>query len=123
MNSMVCTDIEGEGAKKLVGHLSSPDFFNTAEYASAVFNLHSISPNDDGSHTVSGDLTIKGITNEISFPATVSNADGTLTATAAFAIDRTKWDIKYGSGSFFDNLGDKAIYDDINFELSLVGKS
>lgn len=122
MTSIVCTDLdEGPGAK-LVGHLASDDFFSIEKFNSAIFNLRSIAPNDDGTHTVTGELTIKGITNEISFPAMLSTIDGMLKASASFTIDRTKWDIKYGSGSFFDNLGDKAIYDDMHFELQIVSK-
>ena len=122
MTSIVCTDLdEGTGAK-LVGHLSSEDFFNVAAFNSAIFNIKSITPKDDGTSTVKGALTIKGITNEISFPAKVNFGDGGMKATASFSIDRTKWNIKYGSGSFFDNLGDKAIYDDIEFELNLVSR-
>lgn len=122
MTSMVCTDLDEKKGGNLVGHLSSEDFFAVEKYNSAIFNLRSMSPNDDGTYTVSGDLTIKGITNEISFPATVTLMDGEMKANANFTIDRTKWDIKYGSGSFFDNLGDKAIYDDIHFELTLVSR-
>ncbi len=123
MTSIVCTDLDAETAAKLVGHLSSEDFFNVAEFNSAIFNIKSISPNDDGTSTVTGELTIKGISNEISFPAVVNMRDGGMKANAKFSIDRTKWNVKYGSGSFFDNLGDKAIYDDIEFELNLVATS
>lgn len=122
MTSIVCTDLDAEGGANLVGHLSSDDFFSIEKFNSAVFNLQSMTPNDDGTYTVKGELTIKGITNTISFPAKVDMSEGVMKANANFTIDRTKWNIKYGSGSFFDNLGDKVIKDEIYFELSLVSR-
>lgn len=109
--------------KKLLGHLSSPDFFNVAEHPQATFEITSVAalnadPNG-ATHTISGNLTIKGISKEISFPALVSMHDGSFRAEADFNIDRTEWDIRYGSGKFFDDLGDKTIYDDINLRLAL----
>lgn len=109
--------------KKLLGHLSSPDFFNVAEHPTATFEITSVSALAAGemgaTHKVSGNLTIKGIAKEISFPAKVSMDNGSFTAEADFNIDRTEWDIKYGSGKFFEDLGDKTIYDDINLKLAL----
>ncbi|MEL6590748.1 MAG: YceI family protein [Bacteroidota bacterium] len=70
-----------------------------------------------------GNLTIKGISQEISFPAMVNITDNALTAKASFTIDRTMWNIRYGSGKFFDDLGDKVIYDDIELSLDLNAKS
>lgn len=122
MTSINCTDLEGEGKGKLEGHLASPDFFDSANHGVAVFKLDSMKPNDDGSYTVEGELTIKGITNSIVFPASISMTDGQFRAEGAVKINRTKWDIKYGSGSFFDGLGDKMIYDDMEISLNLVSK-
>ena len=66
-------------------------------------------------YDVTGDLTIKGQTNPITFDlATTANS-----ATTKFNVNRTKYDIKYGSGSFFDNLGDKAIADEFELEVAL----
>lgn len=113
---------------KLIGHLKSDDFFSVDKFQTATFKLKSIkeakSKKDAKiTHTVTGDLTIKGITNEISFPAKFNFNSNGFTANAKFAINRSKWDIRFGSGSFFDNLGDKMIYDDIQFTLTLVGKT
>lgn len=112
MTSLTVTDLKGDMAGKLAGHLKSPDFFDVANHPTATFELHSV--NDEGS--VYGHLTIKGITKPISFDAEFSN-DG---ATAKIIVDRTKFDVRYGSGSFFDNLGDKAIYDEFTLNVNLV---
>ena len=68
-------------------------------------------------YQVSGDLTIKGITKSIEFPAEVVVAGDQVISTATLTIDRSKYNVKYGSGSFFDDLGDKTIYD--NFDLKI----
>jgi len=126
MTSINTTDLEGEMKGKLDGHLASEDFFNVAEYKTSTLVINKIRPARPAgekapNHIVSGDLTIKGITHEIDFPALITySADGTMMADASFTIDRTKWEIRYGSGSWFDGLGDKMIYDDIEFDLSLV---
>lgn len=108
---------------KLLGHLSSADFFNVEEHPTATFEITKVDAlTGDASgmtHSISGNLTIKGISKQITFPAKVSMADGSFTAEADFNIDRTEWDIKYGSGKFFEDLGDKTIYDDINLKLAL----
>jgi hypothetical protein len=72
---------------------------------------------------VKGNLTIKGKTNEISFPAKMSMANGTVKANGTAKIDRTKWDIRYGSGQFFDGLGDKMIYDEFEITFDIVAKA
>jgi polyisoprenoid-binding protein YceI len=113
--------------KKLLGHLASPDFFNVAEHPEATFVITAVKPlTGDASgatHSISGNLTIKGISKEITFPAKVSLNDGSFSAEADFNIDRTEWDIRYGSGKFFEDLGDKTIYDDINLKLALVASA
>ena len=126
MTSITCTDLEDkEYNQKLIGHLKSPDFFSVEENPTANFKTTSFkamkSTSKDGSnYTVTGDLTIKGITHSISFPAKVSVNGDKLTANATATFDRSKWEIKYGSSSFFEGLGDKVIYDDVEFEFQLV---
>lgn len=125
MNSIANLDLAEapDMQKKLLGHLASPDFFNVAEHPTATFEITSVAPltgdATGATHAVSGNLTIKGIAKEITFPAKVSMSDGSFTAEADFNIDRTEWDIRYGSGKFFEDLGDKTIYDDINLKLAL----
>ncbi|BDD10028.1 lipid-binding protein [Fulvitalea axinellae] len=106
--------------KKLVNHLKSGDFFDTKNHPDAYFKINDISTapsGNAGEYTISGDMTVKGITKPISFPAKVTIKDKLLTAKADVIIDRTAFDIQYKSGSFFDNLGDKLIHD--NFELKI----
>jgi polyisoprenoid-binding protein YceI len=116
MASLTSTDLSGEYQAKLNGHLNSADFFGTAKFPTSTLVFKTIAAKAKNVYTVTGDLTIKESTHPVTFDITV-NGD---TATTAFKVDRTKYDIKYGSGSFFDNLGDKAISDD--FELAVALK-
>jgi polyisoprenoid-binding protein YceI len=118
MTTITCTDLEGGMRDKLVGHLNSADFFDVENHKTA--NLAIVSADAQGN--VKANLTIKGKTHEVTFPATVQEANGALTATATITVDRSKYDVRYGSNSFFDNLGDKAISNDMTFVVSLKGK-
>jgi polyisoprenoid-binding protein YceI len=120
MNSMDCQDTQGEYGQKLIGHLKSEDFFGTEKFPKATLVIKSATPKGNNQYDVKADLTIKGTTNEVSFPATVTIAGNEATAVASFTVDRTKFGIKYGSGSFFDNLGDKAIENNFNVDVNLV---
>lgn len=127
MTSIKNTDLEDEGMKnKLIGHLKSDDFFSVSTHQSASFNLTSFRPmkvdENGNNYMVKGELTIKGITNEISFPANVKIEGNQLVAKADVTFDRSKWNVRYGSGSFFDSLGDNMIYDDVQIKLNIVGK-
>ena len=116
MNSIVCTDLSGGGAEKLVGHLKSDDFFGVENHPTAELNITKVEMNRDaGTYEITADITIKGTTKSINFPATIGKGEATSTVT----IDRTEFDIRYGSGSFFDNLGDKTIYDDFELVINL----
>jgi polyisoprenoid-binding protein YceI len=121
MTSMTCTDLQGEMAGKLVGHLSSPDFFGTEKYPSAKFEItRAIATDTKGNYKVIGKLTIKETTKEVKFNANVSADGGKTIATGKIVVDRSDFDIRYGSGSFFDGLGDKTIYDDFDLNVRLV---
>ncbi len=125
MSSISTTDLEGESKKKLDGHLKSEDFFNTDEFKTATFQINKAETlkNDKVfDHTISGDLTIKGITHPVSFPASVKIVAGKLAAYGEITVDRTKYDIKYGSASFFGSIGDKAIMDEFLLKVSLGAK-
>ena len=115
MNSMTCTDLKGEYAKNLIGHLKSDDFFGTATHPEATLVFTAVEAKGEGVYAVTGDFTIKNITHPASFDLTVSENG----ATAKVVIDRSKYDIRYGSNSFFDNLGDKAIYNDFELDVNL----
>ena len=119
MSTISCTDLEGETAGKLIGHLSSPDFFDVANFPEATFDITKvISRGKAGDYKLIGDLTIKGITKSISFNTIVTDSS----ATAETKIDRSEFNIRYGSGSFFDNLGDNTIYDEFDIAVSLALK-
>lgn len=121
MTTISCDDLEGEWADKLVGHLKSDDFFGVATYPTAKFVIKSVvSRGKPGEYKIVGDLTIKETTKEIKFNALVTEADGKNVANADITIDRSEFDVRYGSGSFFDNLGDKTIYDEFELSVNLV---
>ncbi len=121
MASIKVTDVTNPGAnEKLTGHLKSDDFFGSANHPKATFVITKVTPGEKDQFTIKGNLTIKGITNEIEFPATVSQVGGDIVAKAKIVVDRTKYDIKYRSGNFFTDLGDKAIYDDFELNVELV---
>jgi polyisoprenoid-binding protein YceI len=124
MTSIAVTDIpvEDEGNGKLKGHLMSADFFNVEAFPNAKFEVTGITT-VDGKTMLSGNLTMKEATNNISIPVTTSMNGDTMTLTSeTFTIDRSKWNVQYGSKSFFDNLGDKFINDDIELKVNLVAQ-
>lgn len=122
MNTMICTDITDAGYNaKLMGHLKSDDFFSVEKHNKAAFKITKVTPGTGaGNFNVTGDMTIKGITKPITFPATVKMEGGLVVAKAMITIDRTAFDIKYNSKKFFDAIGDKMIYDDFTLDLTLT---
>jgi polyisoprenoid-binding protein YceI len=121
LTSLTVTDLTDKNSNdKLVTHLKSDDFFGVAKHPKANLTVTSISKKTGDEYVVNGKLTIKGITNDIQFPALIVRNGKKLTATAKIVVDRTKYDIKFKSASFFENLGDKAIYNDFELNLKLV---
>jgi polyisoprenoid-binding protein YceI len=116
MTTINTTDLEGKGKANLDGHLKSDDFFGVEKFPTATLVFKSIGDKGNGVYSVTADLTIKGKTESIKFDITV----GKNTAETTLKVDRTKYDIKYGSGSFFSDLGDKTIYDDFDLTVKLV---
>lgn len=114
--------------KDLVGHLASADFFTVDSFPTSTFAITSVKAlegNPEATHEISGNLTIKGVSRQITFPAKVTlNEDKSqLTATAKFVIDRTEWGVIYGSAeSIGDQAKDKIIGDEIEFNVNLVAK-
>ncbi len=115
MTSIKTTDLSGNMAAKLEGHLKSDDFFGVETFPTADFEITTVDVTDKGT-TISGNLTIKGKTHPVSFEARMSETG----AAAIIQVDRTLYDVRYGSGKFFDNLGDKTIKDIFDLEVSLV---
>ncbi|WP_258103399.1 YceI family protein [Marinoscillum sp. MHG1-6] len=120
MTSLVSEDLEGEWKSKLEGHLKSDDFFGVEKYPTSNFVIKKAKALGAGKYNVTGEITIKGITQPIDFPVQLVVADDKVTGTANIVIDRSKFNVKYGSGSFFDDLGDKTIYDDFELSVSIV---
>ncbi|QIL77391.1 YceI family protein [Hymenobacter sp. HDW8] len=128
MNSLKVTDLkDADSNGKLVGHLKADDFFGVEKNPTATFKITNITPikgaaADANNATITGDLTIKGITKPITFPAKIGVKNGMAAATGVATIDRTKYDIKYGSKSFFEGIGDKAIYDEFTLSFNVIAK-
>lgn len=118
MNSIVCEDLQDqEYNKKLVGHLKSDDFFGVEKFPVASLTVTRATAFKGNNADVRGDLTIKNKTNSILFMVTKLNS---LNYKAKMIVDRSKFDVRYGSNSFFDNLGDKAISDEFTLDIDLV---
>jgi polyisoprenoid-binding protein YceI len=103
--------------QKFIGHISSGDFFEVEKFPTATFVITKVAGNQ-----VTGNLTVKGITKSITFPAEIAVKGGKVTAKANITIDRTDFNIRYGSKKFFESIGDKAIYDDFALTVSLVSE-
>ncbi len=115
MGTIENTDMEGEYKTKLEGHLKSDDFFGVEKYPTANLIFKNVKSTGKNSYEVTGDLTIKDKTNTVTFDLSVYGNK----ATANVKIDRTKFDVRYGSTSFFDDLQDKAIYDEFDLVTDL----
>jgi|TARA_B110000495_G_C22932556_1_gene545223 polyisoprenoid-binding protein YceI len=121
MTSMVCTDLKpNEGGDKLVKHLKADDFFGVENHPTSNLKITNVSHVSASNYLITADLTIKGITHPVDFNADVKINNEAYLATATLVFDRTKYGIEYNSGSFFDNLGDYLILDDITLELFLL---
>lgn len=118
MTSIVCTDLKGDMKGKLEGHLKSADFFDVENHNTATLKITSVAAaGTPGDYKVTADLTIKGITKPVKFYTNVNTEAGT--ASAEIEVDRTEYDVKYGSSTFFGNLGDRTIYDEFKMKVNL----
>lgn len=119
MQSITCVDLKDESNDQLVAHLKSEDFFNVQAFPEANFEITNVEASDnENEYTITGLMVIKGIEREISFPARI---DGEY-ITALIKVDRTHFDIRYGSARFFDSIGDKAIADIFTLSINLFIK-
>jgi len=124
MKSIVNTDIKDAGFNKnLVDHLKSKDFFASATYQTSTLKIIKTQrldvPEGQPNYKINGELTIKGIKKPIEFMTTIKYIKKSIVITGDVTINRTEWDIKYNSGSFFQDLSDKLIEDNINFKLDI----
>lgn len=124
MTSIKNTDLDEGSAKKLEGHLKSEDFFGASKYPTSLFKISNVEPGDNiDEYYVTGDLTIKSTTLPITFPVVISWESDRAIAKAKISVDRADFDVRYGSGRFFDGLGDKAIKDDFNLDVTIVSEA
>ncbi|WP_420315689.1 YceI family protein [Ekhidna sp.] len=120
MTTLEDTDLSGEWKAKLEGHLKSDDFFGVETFPTANFVITEAKSTGNNTYDITGEVTIKGKTETISFPATIKEAGGNYEAMADLSFDRSKFDVRYGSDSFFDNLGDNVIEDKIDLSVKLI---
>lgn len=130
MPSIKCTDIKDAAQNtKLVEHLKSADFFGVEEHPTATYVIKKTIPYgvekvkdqdyEKQTYKLVGDMTIKGITKTVKTQIDVYDYDSSMSGVARFKLDRSDFDIRYGSGSFFDDLGDKLIYDEIQLDVNI----
>lgn len=129
MDSIQCDDITDSALNKLlVWHLKNPDFFEAEAYPEAHFRISAVKDISDATPgkpniEIAGDLTIKGLSNAIAFQAVTGwNSDGVLFAQTVLDIDRTRWNVMYGSGKFFERLGMHLVNDLISLQLYIVAE-
>lgn len=115
MTSIQVTSLEGKKKASLEKHLRSDDFFGIEEFPTAEMVITAVESTTDG-YNVTGDFTIKGQTHPVTFPMVVNGN----TATAKVKIDRTKYNVRYGSDTFFDNLGNRVIYNEFGLNVKLT---
>jgi polyisoprenoid-binding protein YceI len=125
MKSITDKDLDSKEMRaKLEGHLKSEDFFGVKSFPTGSFSITKAVHNakagsDEANYSITGTMKLKGISQKLSFPARIDIENGTLTASAKVVFDRSKFDVRYGSGSFFDNLGDNVISDEISLNLNM----
>ena len=122
MNTLTNTDLSGEEKGNIESHLKGADFFDTATFGEAVYTITSGQPKNAINYDVTGKLTIKGITHDLNCTLVVApNGDG-ISVGGGFVFDRSQFDVRYGSDKFFDNLGNKAIKNEVIMTVNLQGK-
>ena len=116
MTSLTVEDLSGGGKAKLTSHLKSDDFFSVEKHPEAILTITQKAKVENGVQRLVGELTIKGIHHPVEFTMTLGDNNS---ANAQLTFDRSKYEVRFRSGSFFENLGDKLILDDIKLEAKL----
>jgi polyisoprenoid-binding protein YceI len=109
-------------ANGLVNHLKSPDFFDVKQFPFSTIAITGVESTNNENKTVTGNLTIKGITHPVTFPAIIEVKSGIAKANGKLVIDRTNWDVRYRSGKFYDILANQTISDSVEFDITIVAK-
>ncbi len=122
MANLDCTDLKGESKNKLLGYLKSESFFGVEKHPVAKFKITSVKPQGTGQYKIDGNMTIKESTKKISFLANISEEQDLIKASANIQLDRTDYNVHYGSSGFFSSLGDKAIYNNFDLIVNLVAR-
>jgi polyisoprenoid-binding protein YceI len=120
MSTISSTDLTGDRKARLDGHLKNEDFFDVPKFPTSTLVITDVQRADDGRWRIIGDITIKNITRPVTFFATMTLTGNRLVAVANLTFDRSDFDVRFGSDRFFDNLGDRAIINDIPLEITLV---
>ncbi len=124
MTTIKCTDItDANSNQRLVNHLNSDDFFSVSAHPASRMTITGVKQVSGNNYEYTGNLTIKGITHPITFNATTEISGSKLTANGKMVVDRSKYDVKFGSGSFFENLGDRLILDEFTLDFTLVANA
>ena len=121
MTTIDCEDLQGRSKASLERHLRSDDFFSVESHPIATLTFKSEGGIGAGNKLAfNGDLEIKGISHPISFESEVKNVDPKVSALVNMTFDRSKYNVRFRSGTFFQNLGDKLIYDDIEISVDII---
>ena len=124
MTSIVVTDIDDTNTnQEFLNHLLNEDFFSVEKFKHSKLVITKSTKADNNKLKIDGILTIKDISHQVSFTASVEVFTNTLHALGELVIDRTKYNIRYGSGKFFENLGDKLIYDDFILQFKIIAEA
>jgi polyisoprenoid-binding protein YceI len=108
---------------QFAGHLESDDFFFSEKFPTATFEITAVTPRADAIYQIEGNLTIKDITEPVLFDAAVNISSEEVTASGKIVIDRTKYNMKFRSGNFFENLGDTLIYNEFELDVNIIAKA
>jgi polyisoprenoid-binding protein YceI len=122
MTAMTNNDLSGEWAEKLIGHLKNDDFFSVDKYPTSRIKSKSVEKISDNRYKVVADLTIKDKTQAVTFEAELNRTGKEVKGKTQFTFNRADFDIRYNSGRFFQNLGDKLIHDDVTLTVELSAK-
>lgn len=122
MTSITVEDIQDANSNaRLTNHLKSDDFFSVEKFKKSSMTITEAKTSNGKDYEIKGNLVIKGISNPVTFPAQVTEEGNKVIATGKITFDRTKYDIKYRSGNYFENLADRLIYDEVTLDVKLVG--